>query len=78
MLTWPGLRRAGVAGDPLPVPISPADAAWMDDGMFSRWTLGFFPDLDDLRSDIEFLAPPGVADAIARVVHAAHRSFQAR
>ena len=69
--SWSALRAAAASGAPLPVPMRAEHAAWMDDSMFARWVLGFFPDLDDLRSDIEFLAPADVAEGVERVVRAA-------
>lgn len=71
--SWSTLRVAVAGGAPLPVPVRADHAAWMDDAMFARWVLGFFPDLDDLRSDIEFLAPAEVAVGVERVVRAARR-----
>lgn len=69
--SWSALRSAAASGAPLPVPMQAEHAAWMDDAMFARWVLGFFPELDDLRSDIEFLAPTDVAEGVSRVVRAA-------
>ena len=39
-------RRAGVVAD-----LTPAAAAWMDDGMFSRWAIGGLPSYDRLLAD---------------------------
>lgn len=72
---WARLRSAATAGGLLPIPIEPAHAAWMDDAMFARWCLGFFPDFDDLRADVEFVAPPAVAAAVAETVAAAHAAY---
>ncbi len=71
--TWSALRRAAAAGAPMPVPVRADHAAWMDDPMFARWVLGFFPDLDELRSDIEFLAAAEIADAVERVITVARQ-----
>lgn len=72
--SWSALRIAAAGGAPLPVPVRAEHAAWMDDAMFARWVLGFFPDLDDLRSDIEFLASAEVAQCVERVVQAARHA----
>ena len=39
--------------------------------MFARWCLGAFPDLDDLRSDVEFLTPGPVAARLDETFRAA-------
>ncbi|MEM7094144.1 MAG: hypothetical protein AAF567_14150 [Actinomycetota bacterium] len=69
---WPALRAAVASGVPLPVPLAPADAAWMDAPMFARWCLGFFPELSALRADLEFLAPGHIAERIDVAVRAAY------
>lgn len=68
---WAAMRRLTAAGEPGPVALPRRWAEWMDDGMFSRWCLGSFPDLDALRADIEFLAPAEIADGVARALIAA-------
>ena len=73
--SWHRLRAAVACGGPLPVPVEPAHAAWMDDAMFARWCLGFFPDYDDLRADLEFIAPAAVAAAVDLTIDAAHAVF---
>ena len=69
--SWSTLRATVAAGSPAVVGVSPAEAAWMDDAMFARWCLGSFPDLDQLRADVEFLAPPVVAERVELTVRAA-------
>lgn len=69
--SWSLLRAAAAGGAPLPVPMRADHAAWMDDAMFTRWVLGFFPELDDLRNDVAFLASSDVAERVERVVRAA-------
>ena len=40
--------------------MTPADAAWMDDGMFSREALGGLPRLSDLVIELgDLLGAPG-------------------
>lgn len=73
---WHRLRSAAAAGARLPIPIEPSHAAWMDEPMFARWCLGFFPDLDDLRADVEFIAPPEVAAGVAETIAAAFAAAQ--
>lgn len=43
-----------------------ADAAWMDDGMFSRWVLGHLPRLDGLVADLGELLGESTFDQILR------------
>lgn len=69
--SWPAMRRAMACGEPGPVQLPRPWARWMDDGMFARWCLGSFPDLDALRADVEFLAPPSVADGVQQALRAA-------
>lgn len=73
--TWSAARSGAANGNPLPVPMVSAHAAWMDDAMFARWCLGYFPDLAELRSDIEFLAPPGVAAQVDATIRCAYSVF---
>lgn len=44
-----------------PLGLTPEAAAWMDDGMFSRWVLGGYPPLDDLRAIANETLPITVA-----------------
>lgn len=69
--SWPAMRRAMACGEPGPVQLPRPWAQWMDDGMFARWCLGSFPDLDALRADVEFLAPSAVADGVEQALLAA-------
>ncbi|WCO66075.1 hypothetical protein PO878_16365 [Iamia majanohamensis] len=48
--------------------VDPADAAWMDDGCFSRWVLGALPDPAQLLDAVDALLPPGRAEAVRRAV----------
>ena len=73
--SWAALRAATMAGKRSPVGISPERAAWMDDAMFARWVLGSFPDLASLRSDVEFLASPEIAEGVALTLRAAWAAF---
>lgn len=45
-LSWERLRLAAAAGDLLELPLEPAVAAWMDEGIFSRSVMDRFPPLD--------------------------------
>ena len=73
--SWTALRAATIAGKRSPVGITPERAAWMDDAMFARWCLGSFPDLASLRSDVEFLASPEIAEGVALTLRAAWAAF---
>lgn len=48
--------------------VEPADAAWMDDGCFSRWVLGALPDPAQLLDAVDALLPPGRAEAVRRAL----------
>lgn len=69
--SWAAMRRSMVAGEPGPVSLPRPWARWMDDGMFARWCVGSFPDVEALRADIEFLAPAPVAAGVAQALRAA-------
>lgn len=58
---WALLRRACAAGV-WPTPEVEADVAgWLDEGAFSRWVLGAYPELHDLRALAADLLPAAVA-----------------
>ena len=73
--SWRALRLATAAGTTAPVGVDPAHAAWMDDAMFARWCMGAFPDVSSLRGDVEFLAPPDVAERVETTLRAAWLAF---
>jgi hypothetical protein len=54
---WAALRRACAAGRVQVADIGRVDAAWMDDGMFSREALGGYPPLQQLVADLRELLP---------------------
>ena len=41
---------------------------WMDDGMFSRWAMAEFPDIEQLLEIIEAQLPAGVFDLVLATV----------
>lgn len=73
--SWPSMRRATVAGTIAPLGMKAAWASWMDDAMYARWCMGYFPNLASLRADVEFLAPADVAEGIELTLRSAQRSF---
>lgn len=73
--TWSNLRAAAIRGSRSPVGMTAARAAWMDDAMFARWCMGGFPDLANLRGDVEFLAPAQVAERVEITLRAAWSAF---
>lgn len=73
--SWAALRQATIRGHRAPVGIRPDHAEWMDDPMFARWCLGSFPELNSLRSDVEFLAPDDIAQSINDTLRAAWQAF---
>ncbi|CAN5660467.1 hypothetical protein BH20ACT2_BH20ACT2_23460 [soil metagenome] len=66
-LTWDVLRQAAAAGAASAAPVTPAEAAWMDDGMFARELLAPFPEVPELLGDLAGLV---TADAHAGVLAA--------
>ncbi|MFN8041409.1 MAG: hypothetical protein U0Q07_19485 [Acidimicrobiales bacterium] len=61
---WSFLRHDCAVGRWSVEGIDAAAAAWMDDGMFSRWTMQAFPFLEDELDDLDDLLPPAVADQV--------------
>jgi hypothetical protein len=57
---WAILRRECAGGLLAVGGVSPATAAWMDDGMFSRQVLAAYPDLHELVADLAALLPANV------------------
>lgn len=70
---WSRLRNDAASGQTIIVAVRPHWARWMDDPMFARWCIGYLPELAELRSDVEFLAPTEVAHAITETIEAAQR-----
>ncbi len=62
---WEDLRALVVDGGARTVEgVTPAEAAWMDAGMFSRWVLADVPPLSVLRAALASAVPGPVAAAI--------------
>lgn len=64
--TWSSLRRAASlqgSDEPMVAPgLTPAVAAWLDDGSFARWVLAGLGDIDTARAEVTAsLAPPVAA-----------------
>ncbi len=68
--SWDDLRRLHAAGTVASFGVDPADAAWMDDGMFSREALGGLPALSDLVIELGDLLSPRVTGEIGRALQA--------
>ena len=67
--SWDRLRKA-VADDRSEGWGLPPDlAAWMDEGMFARWTLGFFPSVDEMLERVRPRLVPAAARKLAHLVH---------
>lgn len=65
---WAALRAACAQGC-WPVPeVPPALAAWMDEGMFSRWVTGAYPHPAELFEAVADLVPPAVANRISTIL----------
>ncbi len=66
--SWADLRRLHAAGTVASFGVTPADAAWMDDGMFSREALGGLPRLKDLVIELGDLLAPRVCSDVERAL----------
>ena len=73
--SWRALRSAASHGAATPFGVSPTVASWMDNAMFARWCMGSFPDINNLRSDVEFLASDQVAGNMTLALRAAWSAF---
>jgi len=67
---WASLRRAAATGLHPELPLSSADAEWMDDGLFARWCLSAFPDPGEAFDDLDCLLDPKVMKLVVEVVEA--------
>lgn len=56
--SWGELRRRCAHGDVAFCGVGPDAARWMDDGMFSRWTTGSFPEVGELVTELSVLLAP--------------------
>ena len=68
---WSSLREQCVAGGWSELDCSPELAAWMDDGMFSRWCVASFAEPLDVLVELSELVAPAVAEQLARALAAA-------
>jgi hypothetical protein len=57
-LPWAILRRQCALGQRAVAGISPVAADWMDDGMFAREAIGWFPSITELLDDLDGLLGP--------------------
>lgn len=65
---WGALRRAAARHEKPELPVSPAAAAWMDDGLFARWCLAVLLEPSAAATELEAVLAPGVADAMREVL----------
>ena len=66
--TWSALRHSP---EPLALPdgpLPPDVAAWMDDGFFARWTLGAYPSLTTLATDLRGLLGDALGPSLLEAV----------
>lgn len=72
--TWSSLRRAASLqgqDEPLVAPgLTPAVAAWLDDGSFARWVLAGLGDIGAARAGVTAALDPPVAAALRRALAA--------
>jgi hypothetical protein len=67
---WGQLRRMCAAGAWAHPELGADEAAWLDDGAFSRWALQAWPDLDALAQVAHALLPPRTAGLVDRTLAA--------
>jgi len=67
---WSDLRRLCSCGEWPLRGISADGAGWMDDGMFSRWAMEPYPELDDLLDDLDVMVSDEVSYRMWRSVDA--------
>ena len=67
---WPQLRQLCAAGTWEHPEITADDAAWLDDGAFSRWAMATGPDLPWLADVATSLLPPATARSVHRALAA--------
>ncbi|HWE57488.1 MAG TPA: hypothetical protein VG435_18420 [Acidimicrobiales bacterium] len=65
---WSSLRTRVAAGVDECEDLSPADADWMDDGMFARWILDFTPPIDPLVARAVRVATPAAGHRLRAFV----------
>ena len=72
--TWSSLKRAASLqgrNEPLVAPgLTPAVAAWLDDGSFARWVLAGLGDIGAARAGVTAALDPPVAAALRRALAA--------
>ncbi len=68
--SWEALRLQVASGRRRVTSVRPAAAAWMDDGMFSRWALEDLAPLGYLRAAVADVVPADVAAAVDDVLRA--------
>jgi hypothetical protein len=70
---WSILRRECAAGQLTIGGVTPAIAAWMDDGLFSRQVIAAYPELHELVADLADLLPAEVwRQLVDRIEHDQH------
>lgn len=76
--TWSRLRQLAAGGSWLAELVPAGLAAWMDDGMFSRWVLGSAPPLPDVVDQVLGVVPETVGRHLQRCLEAASTAAGAR
>ena len=67
-LPWPVVRRRCAEGNVTIAGIDALDAAWMDDGMFSRFALDSYVPTPVVLDDLRELLPRATAERVRRTV----------
>jgi hypothetical protein len=70
--SWPVLRASCAAGEWPVDDITPAVAAWLDDGAFSRWVVGGFPPIEQLAQGTCAALSPSVARRVRGALRGWH------
>lgn len=67
---WEDLRQLCARNEWQMQGIDSEDAAWMDEGMFSRWNLASYPELGEILEDLTSLLPEDVSYRVWRTMDA--------
>ena len=68
--TWSATRASPTATTLGAAPLPPDILEWMDDGIFSRWSLARLPELADLRAAVAEILPTPVFHQVDDVLRA--------
>ena len=68
--SWEKFRGFAAKREGLVADLTPEDAAWMDEGMFSRWVIGGFPSYEHLLEEARKASTPEAFSQVRRQLKA--------